>query len=184
MANGQAWQIGKPRRSQKVRAPKLVQRIRHGLNSACFRGMEPIELGKPCLPGCSCASTHNEPVHCLPDPDSFLILFRNVIDHAFRCTQHPGTVSLSCRVDGAQACMIMADPGPGIAAAMRERVFDRFVSWSNAGTPSSGLGLAIVKNIALAQGASIALKNSLVAATCWSKYVSRRDERRPVCAHD
>jgi signal transduction histidine kinase len=122
--------------------------------------MEPIELGKPSLPGCSCASTHIEPGRCLPDPDSFLILFRNVIDNGFRCTQQLGTVSLSCRVDGAQACMIMADSGSGIAAAMRERVFDRFVRWSNAGTPGSGLGLAIVKNIALAHGASIALKNS------------------------
>lgn len=81
---------------------------------------------------------HIEPVRCLLDPDSFLILFRNVIDNAFRHTPSSGTVQLPCRVDGAQACMIVADSGPGIPAAMRERVFDWFVRLSNAGTPGCG----------------------------------------------
>jgi two-component system sensor histidine kinase QseC len=102
---------------------------------------------------------HIEPVRCLLDPDSFLILFRNVIDNAFRYTPQCGTVRLSCRVDGSEACLTVADSGPGIPAAMRERVFDRFVRLSNAGTPGSGLGLSIVRNIVLAHGASIALKD-------------------------
>ena len=100
-----------------------------------------------------------EPVRCLLDPDGFRILFRNLVDNAFRYTPPSGSVSLSCRVDGQHACLSLADSGPGIPAEMRERVFDRFVRLSNTGTPGSGLGLSIVKNIVAAHGASSALKD-------------------------
>ena len=100
-----------------------------------------------------------EPVRCLLDPDSFRILFRNLVDNAFRYTPPSGSVRLSCRVDGQHACLRLADSGPGIPAEMRERVFDRFVRLSHTGTPGSGLGLSIVKNIVAAHGASIALKD-------------------------
>ena len=99
------------------------------------------------------------PVHCLLDQDSFMILFRNLVDNAFRYTPRFGTVRLSCRVDGQHGCLGLANSGPGIPADKREQVFDRFVRLSAAGTPGSGLGLSIVKNIVAAHGAGIALKD-------------------------
>lgn len=100
-----------------------------------------------------------EPVRCELDPDSFRILFRNLVDNAFRYTTQHGSVRLSCRVDGQYACLSLANSGPGIPTEMREQVFDRFVRLSNSGVPGSGLGLSIVKNIVAANGASIVLKD-------------------------
>jgi signal transduction histidine kinase len=100
-----------------------------------------------------------ESVHCLLDPDSFMILFRNLVDNAFRYTPPSGTVRLSCRVDAPWACLGLANSGPGIPAGMREQVFDRFVRLAGSSAPGSGLGLSIVKNIVAAHGASIVLKD-------------------------
>lgn len=99
------------------------------------------------------------PVHCLLDPDSFTILFRNLVDDAFRYTPRLGTLRLCCRADGQHGCLGLANSGPGIPADKREQVFDRFVRLSAAGMPGSGLGLSIVKNIVAAHGAGIALKD-------------------------
>ena len=100
---------------------------------------------------------HLEPACCLLDPDSFLILFRNLVDNAFRYTPALGTVELRCRVEGDEACVTLSDTGPGIPADMRERVFDRFFRLSHGAAPGSGLGLSIVRNIVAAHGASIML---------------------------
>ena len=53
------------------------------------------------------------------------------------------------------------DSGPGIPAAERERVFERFVRGSSAAPETgSGLGLAIVRSIALRHGATLTLADS------------------------
>jgi two-component system OmpR family sensor kinase/two-component system sensor histidine kinase QseC len=49
------------------------------------------------------------------------------------------------------------DTGPGIAAADRARVFDRFYRRANPNETGTGLGLAIVKAIAARHGAQVAL---------------------------
>ena len=47
----------------------------------------------------------------------------------------------------------MSDHGPGIAPAMRERVFDRFDrAGANEQKPGTGLGLALVRELARAHG--------------------------------
>jgi two-component system OmpR family sensor kinase len=51
----------------------------------------------------------------------------------------------------------VTDTGPGIPAAERERVFDRFYRAGGNDVPGSGLGLAIVRSIAERHGASVAL---------------------------
>ena len=54
----------------------------------------------------------------------------------------------------------VADTGPGIPAADRERAFDRFYRRANAPEGGSGLGLAIVKAIADRHGARISLDDA------------------------
>lgn len=98
-----------------------------------------------------------EPAHCPVDPDSFLILLRNLMDNACRYTPAGGTVSLSCRVEQSQVCLRIADSGAGIPVEARERVFDRFFRLSDATKPGSGLGLSIVKKIVDAHQARIVL---------------------------
>jgi len=52
------------------------------------------------------------------------------------------------------------DNGPGIPAAERARVFDRFYRVPDAPTGGSGLGLAIVAEIAQSHGAQIFLEDA------------------------
>ncbi|MDB5946093.1 MAG: histidine kinase, partial [Ramlibacter sp.] len=58
-------------------------------------------------------------------------------------------------------CLAVMDSGPGIDAAERERVFDRFYrSAAAAGSTGSGLGLAIVRAVAERHGASVRLADA------------------------
>ena len=87
-------------------------------------------------------------------------LLRNIIDNALRYARH--RVEVTATAHGAFAQVVIDDDGPGIPAAERERVFDRFVRLdpsrerANAGG-TAGLGLAIAREIAHAHRGEITL---------------------------
>jgi len=57
--------------------------------------------------------------------------------------------------------LTVRDRGPGIPAAERPHVFDRFYRGTAArGRPGSGLGLAIVRQVAETHGGSIAIEEA------------------------
>jgi two-component system sensor histidine kinase QseC len=99
----------------------------------------------------------SEPTLCRINRELMLILVRNLLDNAFRYTPQGGRVLLSCRREAVGVCLTVSDSGPGIPAAMRERVFERFFRLAGANTPGSGLGLSIVRRIADTHGATIRL---------------------------
>ena len=73
----------------------------------------------------------------------------NLVDNALKFSDAPAPVEI--RVDG--SAIEVLDRGPGIPAAERDRVFDRFYRADAARTrPGSGLGLSIVAQIAEAHG--------------------------------
>jgi two-component system, OmpR family, sensor kinase len=83
----------------------------------------------------------------------------NLVENALIHTA-PGTpVTVSVRHEGDSAVLEVADRGPGVPAAMRERVFERFARGSGATSrvAGSGLGLAIVKAVADAHGGTVQL---------------------------
>jgi len=90
--------------------------------------------------------------------DSFLLrdLIDNLIDNAVRYTPEHGTVTVRCFPDGHHGMLVIEDSGPGIAAHLRDKVFDRFVRIDDKSS-GSGLGLAIVRDIALAHGATVTI---------------------------
>ena len=92
------------------------------------------------------------------------VLARNLIDNAVRYSPQGGHVSVWVGIDAAQTpapVLQVDDDGPGIPQADREMVFDRFVRRDNAADQTgSGLGLAIVRQVALRQGAEVALSDS------------------------
>jgi two-component system OmpR family sensor kinase len=94
------------------------------------------------------------------DATALRILARNLVDNAVRYS--PGgarvEVRLSATPDGPQ--LQVDDSGPGIPAAERSRVFDRFYRRETGTESGSGLGLAIVKAIAEQHGARVALADS------------------------
>ena len=91
------------------------------------------------------------------DSDALRTLLANLIDNAVNYTPPGGTVDVSVTVKDGQAQWIVADNGPGIPSAERERVFDRFHRLDAAGARGSGLGLAIVQQIAQRHRATVEL---------------------------
>ncbi len=93
------------------------------------------------------------------DPGELRILFGNLVENALRYTPTGGRVDVQIQSMGSEAVLTVSDTGPGIPAAERARVFDRFYRGAGASAPGSGLGLAIVKRIADRHRASIRLED-------------------------
>jgi len=83
-------------------------------------------------------------------------MVENLIDNAIRYTPS-GSVSVRTYVEGTQGVLEVEDTGPGIPAAERERVFDRFYRGADAAAGGSGLGLSIVRRIAERHGGQVEL---------------------------
>ena len=87
-------------------------------------------------------------------------ILRNLIDNALRYTEPGGqvAVSLAEEPESADIRITVADTGPGIPEAERERVFERFHRLdAGRDTEGSGLGLAIVRAFCEQLGATVAL---------------------------
>ena len=93
-------------------------------------------------------------------------LIVNCLDNAIRYSPTDAEVRLSTGIDPSNqsAYLIVEDSGPGIAPAMRERVFERFVRGQDGSdtNPSegTGLGLAMVKAIAEDHGGAVVAETS------------------------
>jgi two-component system OmpR family sensor kinase len=94
-------------------------------------------------------------------PDSLMILMRNLVDNAIKYTPAGGTVDVSVQAQQGEVVVVVEDSGPGIPPAERERVFDRFYRVAGSEAAGSGLGLAIIKSIAERHGATLALGESV-----------------------
>ena len=74
----------------------------------------------------------------------------------------------------------MADRGPGIVAADRERMFDRFWRGKGVQFEGAGLGLAIVKEIMNAHGGRVSVENRSPDGAIFTLHftkVDREDEK-------
>lgn len=82
----------------------------------------------------------------------------NLLDNGRR---HGGNVEVSLRADEGHAVVRVADDGPGVADADRDRIFDRFFRAADRrATPGAGLGLPIARATAERWGGSLALAPS------------------------
>ncbi|MEQ8965916.1 MAG: HAMP domain-containing sensor histidine kinase [Azospirillaceae bacterium] len=85
----------------------------------------------------------------------------NLLDNALKYTPDGGRVRLSVRPGPDGPRLAVADTGPGIPAADRERVLDRFTRLEESrGRPGSGLGLALVAAVARLHDARLALDDT------------------------
>ncbi len=96
----------------------------------------------------------------LADGGALRTLLANLVDNAVVYTPAGGRVDVSAGVAEGRPFLEVADSGPGIPAAERERVFDRFYRLPGAAGSGSGLGLAIVRAIAERDGAAVALRDT------------------------
>ena len=96
------------------------------------------------------------PVVVQGEREALRTLIDNLVDNAIRYTPQ-GTVTIRAAREDATAVLEVIDTGPGVPAAERERVFDRFYRGERAAATGSGLGLAIVRAIADRHGAHVEL---------------------------
>jgi len=96
------------------------------------------------------------------NPTMLRELLNNLLDNALRYTPSGGSVTLRVRADFSErhAVIEVEDTGPGIPAAERSHVFERFYRILGSTADGSGLGLAIVREIAQQHGAEIDIFNN------------------------
>lgn len=94
-------------------------------------------------------------------------LLRNLLENARR--HGAGTVSLTLRLKGAQAEIRVCDQGPGVPAALRERIFEPFFRLPGASEREGGvgLGLALVRSIAQRHGGSVHCEDRPGGGACF-----------------
>jgi signal transduction histidine kinase len=103
------------------------------------------------------------PVWVRGDAEALTRLIRNLLDNA---TRHADSrVDVTVTADGNDAMVRVADDGPGVAPADRERIFERFVRLDTARTRTAqpggaGLGLSIARDIAIAHDGTLTLLGS------------------------
>jgi signal transduction histidine kinase len=94
------------------------------------------------------------------DRTAILLSLDNLIDNAIRYSNGTRRLNVSASVSGAQACLRIADSGPGIASDDIPRVFEKFFRGRNAVSGGSGLGLAIVRRVVKDHHGDVKLQSS------------------------
>jgi signal transduction histidine kinase len=81
------------------------------------------------------------------DRERFVSVIDNLIDNAFRYTPAKGHVQVSLEASVSHVLLRIADDGPGIPSAEREKAIQRFYRLPGTDATGSGLGLAIVQRV-------------------------------------
>ncbi len=98
----------------------------------------------------------------LGEPESLRMLLDNLLENAARHGRPGGTVAVTLSGHAAGAELIVDDDGPGIPAAERAAVLERFARGSGAQGEGTGLGLAIAAAQAVRHGGRLSLERSPV----------------------
>jgi signal transduction histidine kinase len=96
------------------------------------------------------------------DEAALSLALRNLLDNALKYSPAAGSVRVGWRRAGDHAVVAVADEGPGIPAAERAAIFQKFVRGRSAissRVPGSGVGLSMAQRIAVAHGGSIAVES-------------------------
>jgi two-component system sensor histidine kinase PilS (NtrC family) len=111
------------------------------------------------------------------DRDRMRQVIWNLVKNAVQASPHRGTVTVRTGLDERdRAFLEIADEGPGIGVAQRERLFDMFYSGRSHGV---GLGLALVKQIVDQHRGSIEILDREVGACFRITLPVERDSVRP-----
>jgi two-component system OmpR family sensor kinase len=101
--------------------------------------------------------TEDEDVAIMGDVESLRVMLNNLIDNALRYSQHGEQVDVALKKKGSVVQIEVLDRGPGIPAAERENVFNRFYRLPGTSELGSGLGLAIVQEVVYRHRGEISL---------------------------
>ena len=105
--------------------------------------------------------TQSDPATISADESLVRRLLLNLLSNAITYTPLGGQISIALSDGGGKAVVRVADSGPGIPAADRERIFERFVRLDPARHEGgAGLGLSIAAWIAQVHGGTVELEGS------------------------
>ncbi|WP_229743945.1 sensor histidine kinase [Aliidongia dinghuensis] len=105
--------------------------------------------------------TTPRPVEVRGDRHMLSRAIANLVENALKYTPSSGAVAVQVQVAGTMARLTVSDNGPGIPAAERERVFDRFYRLeASRTTEGNGLGLSLARAVIRLHGGSIALEDN------------------------
>ncbi len=157
----------------KVRALYLDDLV-----SECVHAVRSLALGRNITLRCSidvavAAESGRGDVHAYTGDEELLRrLVVNLLDNAIKHAPSGSTVDVTLERDGTQHTLQIIDRGPGIPAAARDHIFERFFradeSHAREGaseTGGAGLGLAIARWVAEAHGGTLALVSSTAGET-------------------
>ncbi|MBY0243790.1 MAG: HAMP domain-containing histidine kinase [Burkholderiaceae bacterium] len=97
---------------------------------------------------------------------SYQSILANLLDNALRYVPSGGRIAVQLRMADQLLQLSVADDGPGIAAELRETVFERFHRGSDHVAPGSGLGLAIVRQAVQRMRGNVRLTAGLDGRGC------------------
>jgi signal transduction histidine kinase len=95
------------------------------------------------------------------DRDLLFQAFANLVDNAIKYTPLGGSMSITVNSLQHGAQVLIADNGPGIPTAARDKVFERFYRLDESrNTPGSGLGLCLVAAVIKLHDATLVLEDN------------------------
>jgi signal transduction histidine kinase len=101
------------------------------------------------------------PVLLAADRNLVATAVSSLIDNAIKHAGSGATVQVSAAVDGDAGVISVRDDGPGVPAALRGKVVERFYRLDQSrNVPGHGLGLSIVQAIATAHGGALLLEDA------------------------
>ena len=98
------------------------------------------------------------------DPEQIRRVIINIVDNAIEAVERRGAIDIETQHDAGHSLVriVVADNGPGIPAAERDKLFLPYYSTKQRG---SGLGLAIVRRIVAEHGGSIDVSDNVPRGT-------------------
>jgi len=120
-----------------------------------------------------------EPLVISADMRRLTQVFVNIIKNALDAVQNSTVklIAISDRQVGLMAEVAIADSGSGIPSAVRERIFDPFVSTKKIGE-GMGLGLSICRNIVLGFHGEIGYENAEIGGAAFTVRLPLRDHAK------
>jgi heavy metal sensor kinase len=119
-----------------------------------------------------------EPCRTRGDEQRLQHALANLIENAIKFTPPGGEVTLSSWRRGEEVGVTISDTGPGIPAAERDHVFDRFYRVDRSRSRESGgsgLGLAICREIATAHGGRLWVESEVGKGSAFSLALRAQD---------
>jgi signal transduction histidine kinase len=128
--------------------------------------------------GQSLVATIEASISVRGDRELLTQMFANLVENAIRHTP-PGTaIQLSLVASGSGPIGTVADNGPGIPEAARDKIFRRFFRLeASRTTPGSGLGLSLAAAVAELHGLTIELSDAAPGLVVTLRFPPHREER-------